>query len=91
LHQRGERRFRQLDLTFAEYAHLEALQAVVGQARSGDLEIDLPGQTRPVSAEEVIASYRRQGRYLSAAVLRDVLRAEATEPGPAVMLEKAKD
>jgi len=74
LHQRGHQRFRHLQLTFSEYAELDALQGIVGLARSGDLEIDLPGgQARPVSPEEVIASHQRQGRYRAAPILRDLL------------------
>src|SRR5262249_55424407 len=38
--------FRQVELTFADCAELDALQAVVGLARSGDLEIELAGKSR---------------------------------------------
>jgi hypothetical protein len=74
LRQRGPHRFQEIALTFAEYADLDALQAVVGLARSGDLEIGLPtGQTRRVTGQEVMDSHQRQGRYRAAAVLRELL------------------
>jgi hypothetical protein len=45
-------------------AGVDALQAVVGDARSGDVEVDLPGgQFRRLAEEEVIASHQRQNRY----------------------------
>jgi hypothetical protein len=67
-------RFQHIALTFAQYADLDALRAAVGLARSRDLEIeDTPGKTRPVSEEEVVASHRRQRRYATAPVLREVL------------------
>jgi hypothetical protein len=75
LRQRGRQHFQEVSLPFAEYADLDALQAVVGLAQSGDLEIALPaGQTRRVTAQEVIESHQRQGRYRAAAVLRELLR-----------------
>jgi hypothetical protein len=79
--QRGASGFCQLMVTFEQYAHLDALQAVVGQARSEELEIELPGgESRPVSVDEVIKSHRRQGRYQKAAVLREVLTPELAAP-----------
>jgi hypothetical protein len=57
-------RFREIELSFAQYAELDALQAVVGMAVSGDLEVDLPGgQTRKVTEQEVIESHHRRRRY----------------------------
>jgi hypothetical protein len=72
--QRGADRFRHLELTFAQYAELDALQATVGLARSGDLEIELPGGwSRAISPEEVVSSQRRQRRYVAAPVLKELL------------------
>lgn len=66
--------FQHLVLTFEQYAHLDALRAVAGMARSGDLEIEWPGgATRPVSEQEVLESHHRQGRYQAAALLPDLL------------------
>jgi hypothetical protein len=74
LRQRDASSFHHLTLTFAEYAELDALQAVVGLARSGDLEIEpASGQTRRVTEAEVIASHHRRQRYLAHPLLRLVL------------------
>lgn len=78
--QRGSQHFRHLELTFAQYVELDALQATVGLARCGDLEIDLPGGwSRAVSPEEVVASQRRQRRYLATPLLKELL----TDPSEA--------
>jgi hypothetical protein len=78
LRRRGPSRFLHIPLTFEEYARLDALQAVVGMARSGDLELVLPdGRTRPVSVDEVLESHRRQRRHLGLPVLQELL----AEPG----------
>jgi hypothetical protein len=63
--------FRQVELTFTEYAELDALREVVGLARSGDLEVG--AAPRPLSKAEVLASLHRQGRYRAAPLLRDLL------------------
>src|SRR5207249_3574321 len=56
--------FVSVNLTFPQYAELDALQAVVGLARSGDLEIELPGgQARRLSETEVIESHHRRQRF----------------------------
>src|SRR5262249_18438932 len=86
LHQRGQPRFRHLQLTFSQYAELDALQGTVGLARSGDLEIELPGgKTQTIPPEEVIASHQRQGRYGTAPILRELLSvaSESSRPLPA--------
>jgi hypothetical protein len=73
---RGPERFRHLVLPFARYAELDALRATVGEARSGDLEIELPGgKCRQVTEAEVVACHHRRGRYGGAAVVADVLDA----------------
>jgi hypothetical protein len=74
LAQRDRGLFRHMELTFDQYAYLDALQAVIGMARSGDLEIELPGSTtRRVTEQEAIESHRRQGRYRTAAVIGELL------------------
>ncbi|MGO8748517.1 MAG: hypothetical protein ACLQNE_21285 [Thermoguttaceae bacterium] len=61
---RTPERFECLELSFDEYAELDALQAVIGDARSGDLEVDLPGgMARRVQESEAILSHHRQDRY----------------------------
>jgi AAA ATPase domain len=73
-------RLQRIELSFAEYAELDALQTVVGLARSAELEIELrPGQARPVTAQEVIDSHHRQGRYLAARLLHDLLNPKAEQ------------
>jgi hypothetical protein len=69
--------FRHVELTFDEYTELDALQAAVGLARSGDLEIELPGgAARRVSEQEVLDSHQRRGRYLAHPLLRLLLTGE---------------
>jgi hypothetical protein len=66
--------FRQVELTPADCAELGALRAVVGQARSGDLEVEIAArESRPLAEAEVIESLHRQGRYRAAPLLRDLL------------------
>ncbi len=71
-------------LTFEQYAELDALQAVVGLARSGDLEVEAePPESRTVREEEVIASHHRRGRYLAHPLLRELLGSRAAPtPNP---------
>jgi len=74
LREGGAGQFRHVELTPADVAELDALQAVVGLARSGDLEVEiLAGKPRPLSATEVTESLHRQGRYRAAPLLRDLL------------------
>lgn len=80
LRQRGPDRFRYVELPFAEYCYLDALRLVTGMARSGELEVDLPGgQVRPITEPEVIRSHQRQGRYLACTLLRQILTDERAE------------
>lgn len=72
--------FEYVPLTFEQYAQLDALQAVVGQARSKDLEVEpRPNCILPVSEQEVIDSYHRGRRYEQHPLLRIFL----AEEGPA--------
>jgi hypothetical protein len=74
LKRRAHPPFQHVALAFDELAELDALAAVVGLAKSHDLEITLrPETTRAVEAHEVIESLHRQGRYLSAPLLRELL------------------
>jgi hypothetical protein len=73
----GPGKFEHLKLDFEQYARLDALQGVVGMARSGDLEIEAPrGTVRPVSAAEVVASHHRQDRFRQHPLLRPLLTEE---------------
>ena len=67
-------RFQRIDLTFDQYADLDALKAAAGMALSGDLEIDLPGgEIRRVTEAEVVASHHRGDRYTAHVLLRPLL------------------
>jgi hypothetical protein len=71
-------RFRKLELTFEEYADLDSLQAVLGLARSGDLEIEIPpGEARAVREAEVVDSHHRRRRYLTSRLLHELLADDA--------------
>ncbi len=70
LQARGPQRFAVVHLSFLQYAELDALQAVVGDARTGDLEVDLAGgHVRRVSEAEAVASHQRNDRYRSNSLL----------------------
>jgi hypothetical protein len=78
LRRRGNELFQMLEISFAECAQLEALQRVVGLAKSGDLEIEArPGHVRPVSEHEVTEAYHRRGRYLASRFLWTLLEPAA--------------
>jgi hypothetical protein len=77
----GPGKFEHIKLNFEQYARLDALQGVIGMARSGDLEIEAPrGTARPVSEAEVIASHHRRDRFRQHPLLRPLL---TEEPLPA--------
>jgi hypothetical protein len=74
LKQRGPERFREVALSFADYVALDGLQAVIGLARGGDLEVEFPtGKRRPLREADVIASHHRRQRYLAHPLLRELL------------------
>ena len=61
LRSRGRERFQDIELSLREYAELDALEGVIGNARSGDIEGDRPGgQTFRISEEDAVRSHRRQ-------------------------------
>jgi hypothetical protein len=63
-------RFTLETLDFEQYALLDAYEAVVGLARSGDLEAALPGGlSRPINEAEVYESHHRNQRYLTPPIL----------------------
>ncbi len=73
----GKDSFEHIKLDFEQYAALDALEAVVGLARVGDVEIEWPrGTIRPVTEAEVVASNHRKGRYLQHPLLRHLLSEE---------------
>ena len=67
-------RFSVETLDFEQYATLDAFEAVVGLARSGDLEAVLPdGISQPITEAEVYESHHRNLRYLEPSVLCQLL------------------
>jgi hypothetical protein len=77
----GPAKFEHLKINFAQYAALDALREVVGMAKSGDLEIDVPpGKIHPVAEDEVIASHHRRDRYRGHPLLRPLLTEEPPNP-----------
>ncbi len=76
LKQRGPERFLVMPLTFGEHAELEALASVLARAKSGDVQIEPPGQlAQKVSAGEVIASPAWRKRALEHRLLRELVSA----------------
>ena len=74
LRERGAHKFQMLALSFDEIVELEAMQQVVGLAKSRDLEIEpSPGCVRAVDEREVIEAYHRRDRYLESSLLRALL------------------
>ncbi|WP_020469075.1 AAA family ATPase [Zavarzinella formosa] len=76
---KGVAGFEHLELPFAEYASLEALDAVARLA--SDLEISSSNsRSRPLTQDEVIASHRRQDRLKNHALLGRIVGAKASPP-----------
>jgi hypothetical protein len=76
----GAGKFEHLKLNFEQYAQLDALQGVVGMAKSGDLEIEAPrGTPRPVPEAAVITSHHRQDRFRRHPLLGPLLTEEPPE------------
>jgi hypothetical protein len=74
LSNRHEPVFRRIDLSVKAIAELDALAAVVGLARSRDLELETIGfQSRTISPAEVVESLQRHGRFRSAPLLSELL------------------
>ncbi len=74
LRKRRPGHFQVLELAFAEFIELEAMQRVVGLAKSRDLEIEpSPGRVRVVTEQEVVEAYHRHQRYLASRLLRALL------------------
>jgi len=77
LKRRGEDRFRHITLNFDEYAYLDALVGVVGQARVGDLEVEYPRSTfRSVTEGEVIEALHRQDVFRRHPLLQEFVTEE---------------
>ncbi len=93
----GTDAFRHLKMNFEDHAKLDALEMVIGQARSNDFEIEFaPGKTRQVTAEEVIESLHRQDLFRKQPILRELLTetdptdGDAPPEVPTVQLDSGK-
>jgi hypothetical protein len=76
----GELHF--INLSFDEFGELSALEAVLADARSGDLEVEPPsGGLVRLGERDVEASYARRQRYLALPLLRRLLGPAAHENG----------
>ena len=87
LQQRFNTSFVHRELSIAELADLESLQAAVLQARSGDLEATLQlDRAYSVSEREVIESHHRCGRYRASRLLRELLTATPASAEPPALV-----
>jgi AAA ATPase domain len=73
LEQLGPQRFLRLEVSFVEYAELDALHSVIGLSRNGELELDLGTEKRTLTEKEVIESLHQQGRFRASRLLRELL------------------
>ncbi|WP_182870933.1 PD-(D/E)XK nuclease family protein [Rhodopirellula sp. JC639] len=74
LESRGANAFACRELTFETHCQLDALQAVIGLANAGDLEIQHPdGTCEALRVDDVIAAYHRSDRFRSIGLLRELL------------------
>ncbi len=74
----GSGAFREIRFRFDDYALLDALAAVLGAARVGDLEIEWPtGEFRPVREAEAAESMHRGKWFLRQPLLAELLTEES--------------
>ena len=74
---RGPVAFREIQFRFDDYALLDALCAVLGAARVGDLEIEWPpGEYRPVREPEAAEAMHRGRWFLQQPLLAELLTEE---------------
>jgi hypothetical protein len=70
----GNQEFLHVKLSFEAYADLDSMVGLLGDARSGDLEVEYPkGTPRAVTETEALASLHRNGRFLAHPLLRELL------------------
>lgn len=68
---RGAARFCIVEVDFEEFAWLAALEAVLGDSRSGDLEVELPDASLlRVTEQEAEQSHQRRRRYDESPLIR---------------------
>ncbi len=78
LEEQRPQQFLTLEITLDDYAEVDALHSVIGLARSGEVEIEVAGQSRPVTPEETITSLFRQGWVQDSQLLGIVLGGDWT-------------
>ncbi len=72
--------FEQVSLEFVDVAMLDSLHSVVGQAKAGDIDIDMnDGTTIRVSEHDVVASHHRNNRYRAHPLLGKLLELPAVK------------
>jgi hypothetical protein len=80
LRERGAQQFQMQELSFADIVEMEAMQRIVGLAKSRDLEIEpSPGLVRAVGEQEVSEAYHRHDRYRALCLLRTLLMPISTD------------
>ena len=77
---RGEEHCVHLNVPFAEYAQLDAMVSLLGQARVNDFEVEHEGQVHVVSEAELRESLHRLDQFRAHPLLHDLI----TEEGPPV-------
>ena len=70
---RSESDFLRIKLTFEQHAALDALVQILGLARAGDLEVDLPDGTVALNEEEALASLHRLDAFRAHPALNALL------------------
>ncbi len=81
LRQRPSTPLEVVQVAAVELVTLDAMNATWNMARGEDLDVSLPdGRTRSISAEEVIRSHQRQGRFTGSQVLTVTLLPPAATP-----------
>jgi hypothetical protein len=87
----GAEVFQHVDLSFEQYAQMDAMMSVVGEARSQDLEVEpRRGYVLPVTEQQVIESYHRHDRYRQQPLLRIFLTQETITPRSEAMLDEPR-
>ncbi len=77
---RSECDFLRIKLNFEHHASLDALVQILGLARAGDLEVDLPEGTLALDEEEALASLHRIDAFRAHPALAALLPRPRAEP-----------
>ncbi len=89
---RSENDFLRIKLDFDQHASLDALVQILGLARAGDLEVDLPNGTHSLSEEEALTSLHRIEAFRAHPALSALMpKVDAPEREPMSSLERVRD